>query len=139
MEGGMWAALMMAAIVVQPVQQFDLICTGNTVNGGELIPSVTTPSTIRYRIDLQRNLWCVSECRSPQAIARVTDTQLLLEESSQKDEVLEVEMSIRRSVDRMSGAYSTEISDSIRGIRGGLRSSGTCERAPFTPIPQSRF
>lgn len=126
-----------ALLLTQTVQQFDLVCAGTSQSSGDHLEPSSQPFDIRYRIDLRRKLWCAADCASPQPIQSVTDTELLLQESTR--ETAQTFMQIRRSVDRMSGAFSTEIRDQVLGVRGYSLSSGSCERAPYTTIPQQRF
>jgi len=130
----MLAALMIAAMAVtQTAQQFDLVCTGTSMDTGDYQQTETRPSSTRIRIDLQRGLWCVNDCQVHSPFVSVSPTEFVL------DDFQSPTLKMQRSVNRTNGHHSAVIRSTVLGVVGTTRLSEQCERAPYTPIPAAKF
>lgn len=130
----MLAVLMIAAMAAtQSTQQFDLVCVGTSTSSGDYEQTEMTRSNTRIRVDLQRGLWCVNDCRFHSQFVSVSPTELVMDESQSPT------LELHRSVNRTNGHYSVSIRTDINGIRGLTQVSEQCERAPYTPIPAAKF
>jgi hypothetical protein len=122
----------MLAAALPAIAAFNLICTGTLRTGpiGLAMPEAGgEPFTITYRVDLASRTWCSDACDSPERLALVTDTEILLREdhgSTQSHVII---------VGRQLGLFADTF---INGTTATLR-SGRCEQAEFTgfPIPSA--
>lgn len=126
------AALVLVACTPKPTvnaNAFDMICVEH---GTAIMSNGTRKSdsgTIRYSIDLDRMSWCQTEdCQdSLWPVSRFDAGVIVLNE----DEAGKTE------VRRASGDISTNMAGRF-GIPDYV-SSGKCTKAPFTPLPPSKF
>jgi hypothetical protein len=115
-----------APALAQTPSQFDLICTGKTEGrreNGEVFR--TLDINTRYRIDLDRRVWCGTECDNVLEIVAVTPTRIQLLNQSP----------VGLQVDRTSGKLE---SLSIIGPVT-VMTEGQCTRAHFSGIPGQAF
>jgi hypothetical protein len=115
-------------------QQFDLICEGtsNTTNStGEVI---TEAIAERYRIDLDRMVWCAGTCPQPQNIFEANNAAIVLD--SHQTPTVERSNMINRATGLMRGKLVMGVGSSYRI---DMRVEAQCESAPHTAIPQARF
>ncbi len=128
------SAIMAAALLLtQNAQQFDLICVGTTESGGGSRTVTTEPLRHHFRIDLSKGIWCMGECTGYAALARVTDTELWLENGVRGP------TSIYRLVGRINGIYHSFSETRLNGGYAYSYATAQCEAAPFTPMPTRRF
>jgi hypothetical protein len=122
----------MIAQALQAIAAFNLVCTGTLRTGpvGLALPEAGgAPFAITYRVDLASNLWCSDDCATPEPLALVTDTELLLREAHRPSGSHII------IVGRQLGLFADTF---INGNTATLR-SGRCEQAAFTgfPIPSA--
>jgi hypothetical protein len=128
----MFAYVMAATMLTQSSpQQFDLICTGTASAVVSSNPSQpqSQPFNLRFQLDLTRSVWCRVDCEKSGEIARFSPTAIDLRYLD--DELGESTIRINRT----SGRLSWETSDDI----AVYTFAGTCQSAPYTPIPPARF
>jgi len=122
----------MVAQALQAIAAFNLICTGTLRTGpiGLAMPEAGgEPFAITYRVDLASRTWCSDACESPEPLALVTDTEIMLREDHRPTGSHII------IVGRQLGLFAdTFINGSIATLR-----SGRCEQAEFTgfPIPSA--
>ncbi len=121
-----------AALVAQgQPSQFDLDCTGQMVSSVDQMPGIgeTTRTRVHYRVDLDRNLYCMDDCRRSASIASHSTTELVLDAPGSGARRIE------RRVNLTTGAYASNIAIPQDGLMLRLVTEGTCERRAYTPIP----
>ena len=116
-------ALMLASLA------FDLVCTGtiSTVEKGR--SKNKEPTSVRYRVDLERGRYCLGKCTTTQPIHSVTSTEIVLRFWQDGD------AGYITRINREDGSYS----DVMRLGDGRLVDIGKCERAPFSGHPDRKF
>jgi hypothetical protein len=124
-----FAALSLLALAgCENGQRFDLVCDVTTyrqIQVGYLpIRQDTGKMSDRYSIDLNRTVFC-RQSEPGQACSEATYTAIF--------EVSEATLKLDRftTIDRTSGIVETDL--------GGYGSSGTCQKAAFTPPRRTRF
>lgn len=124
-------AHMMAAIMAlqSTPQQFDLICVGTMLTVTTQAAPRSVDHTIRYRVDLDRGVWCVDDCSTVKPFADVSAMWLTF------DRALDGRGHHDHGVQRMTGQYVSRVSDDVQTVMV----NATCEPAPFTLIPAARF
>lgn len=122
-----------AVLITQSGQQFDLACTGTETGGGFQEKSPESWSQ-RYRIDLNRMVWCNADCASSQSIARADAGEIVLTDQTIGDGGFE-----RHKINRSDGriVYSMRLSSGSSSMWSGVE--GTCRKDTFTPIPAAAF
>lgn len=127
--------LALLVLAFQPAgQQFDLICSGTMQAISSTRPG-PVPFSSRYKVDLDRRLFCEEPCIVQWEIAAVHPTVLTLmnhhwhEDGGGRDVVI---------VNRESGEYRMERTTGSGEDRLGLVGRGTCTAAPFTGLPTPR-
>lgn len=134
----MLALILVAGIAfTQPTQQFDLVCEGTDRKVDRVLGTQEEPFEIRYRIDLARRVWCAADCRAVQPIEGITDTQLVLNDSH--IERTTHSLTLLRTVDRMSGRFTVDMTMTVQGSPSHSLVTGTCQRAGFSGIPEQLF
>ncbi|WP_395613955.1 hypothetical protein [Allosphingosinicella sp.] len=127
----------MIALALQVVAAFNLVCTGQHREGPMTMATPLgsrdgTPFSITYRVDLHRGRYCSGECRSTEALAEVTQGEIVFrfDRAARGDPSGNI-----TRVNRETGLYTSTT------ILGELIFSdmGECQRAPFTGFPQPRF
>ncbi|WP_145960981.1 hypothetical protein [Sphingosinithalassobacter portus] len=113
--------LMGSPAVAQDVRQFDLVCTADDVS-------------MRYRIDLDRNEWCVRDCHQVRTIANVTSGVITLYR----------ELPVRPNftdayteINRLTGEWRW-YHKSARSMNA-MDHRGQCDAASFSGFPPARF
>lgn len=118
-----------AASAAEAPKQFDLICKGTTKSGG----GEPSPWNARIRVDLTANQYCgaIAACTAPLPIDRVDPNAINFVEVKTRDETNLM------WVDRATGKFTR----GVVNMRFGLSSSteASCELAPFTPFPATKF
>jgi hypothetical protein len=124
------------AAPAQTLAQFNLSCVGSAVrkfDGKDVGESVFTTS---IRVDLDKNLWCVDDCSAQLPISKVTDNELLLQQSNGPD------MDVYIAVNRRNGKLSQAVSLHPVGGNGKVMDVtmfGSCQKRPFVPMPEKQF
>lgn len=117
--------LAMASVPAQAADQFDLVCTGNQ----RMLPSQRSQKVaVRYRIDVDRKIYCRENCASVFAIAKVDDARITFQ-TPQTDRPADL---VIHFVDRVNGKWKYFLS-------GDSDTEGFCEPAPFSGFPAVRF
>jgi hypothetical protein len=120
-----------ALALLQPSdRQFDLVCT-ETASAGR----ASTPE-YRFRIDLDLNRWCEGDCARPREIAAVTADRYTLVDMERRSRTLRT--SNKSWIDRVTGEH-WEQNQSIGGLTQINSREGTCERAPYSGMPEPRL
>lgn len=127
----MLAIALAALLNVQSGNQFDLICEGEHI-GQWTTDEKREVFNTRYRIDLDRSVWCGADCTSMQGIASVTPTRIVLRPTGPavlggRDEGL----SIDRSTGQLSGGTTASFMRT--------RVTAQCRWAPFSGMPERKF
>lgn len=115
---------------------FNLICTG-TMTSRSIAGEKSEPFEHIYRIDLDRQLWCESDCKTQREIFAVQPTSITLQ-SVDKD-TPSVRQMISTTIDRETGEFRSLVTDQIPGRSSTiiiLKWAGKCERQPFTGFPK---
>ncbi|HET9639032.1 MAG TPA: hypothetical protein VFP12_07485 [Allosphingosinicella sp.] len=113
-------------------EKFDLICTTEVRyrSSAEWRPS----DPIRYRIDLEANLWCRGDCSKTQTLATVNDRVIFLRSHLRSSELDGFE---RERIYRKTGELSiVHIGAGPIGTFQEFR--GQCERAQFSGFPDAQ-
>ena len=129
----MSASILAALLLVQPVQQFDLLCIGEIKSGATGLPERVQPFSIRIHIDLNHMVWCEDACASPTPIADANSAEIVLtrhETPSRSSNLL----SVSRTTGRYTGRLLTPAT-----YNSYVFMDGQCTRAAFTPIPEAQF
>ena len=126
------SVLVALVLLLQPTQQFDLVCAGEISSGADGLPYNKRPFEIRLRIDLDRMVWCENTCGTT-PIKEANEAELVLAEVATAGGVRR-----RTAINRSSGAYLSSLNDpSMRNAF--VHMTGQCTRAEFTPIPAAQF
>ncbi|WP_156447431.1 hypothetical protein [Blastomonas sp. CCH1-A6] len=114
-------------------EKFDLKCTGERQFHLE---SPVEPHSYGFRIDLKSQKWCWEHCDIIFDIAQVHPDRLILAE---KHEVLgRVTSHLVNVIDRTNGNH--RFRSSVTGSTGNVHTiNGTCEPAPFSGFPATKF
>lgn len=115
---------------------FNLVCTG-TQKTMSMAPDEIVSYTDVYRIDLDNKKWCEAECKAVHDIASVQPTVIVLAES--KVDTPSERSMVLHSIDRETGAHSFTSTYSNPRYRLQsllIRSTGQCQRAPFSGFPK---
>jgi len=124
--------LMALAVLSSGPDQFDLICTGTlTTTLGEDV--TTAPITQRFRIDLERMVWCDGDCHLPKAVIALSASEIVLA----RDALDQGEMS--SLINRFNGHESGYLELTAENKTLRVESDSQCSRADFSEIPQSLF
>lgn len=126
-------SLIFAAALLAPGDQFDLACSGTLYSSGTQGDVTTEPFTERFRIDLDRKVWCIGTCADPRPILSITPSELVLSDQS-IDQVTD-----RRRINRNSGSFQIYIQATIGSATATRRAVGSCAKAEFTSIPSRLF
>lgn len=130
------AVILAAAMALQATsQQFDLVCTGSLETSSTASPTPTiTEVSDRAAVDLDRGLWCWLDCATVNAMHRVNAAELVFSNNN------EPAGTTYMRVDRITGAYNSDVRLKMEGgYVMTLRTTGRCERAPYTLIPEAVF
>lgn len=126
----------MIALALQVAAAFNLVCAGHYKVELKALSSINmtegTPFAITYRIDLERGRFCTNDCASTEALANVTETEIVFRgDPVRQDDATGNDTRVNRE----TGAYASTItlSDEI------VLFDGTCRRAPFTGFPPGGF
>ena len=122
---------------------FNLVCHANELTGNINWGFGKNPAKqidIVYRVDLNRNRWCQDDCLKSFPIAKLEDVRLMLEFEADK----ELGTDTVTLVDRETGGFSRRTRYGLAGTEptdktGVILDEGTCEKAPFTGLPTSKF
>jgi len=129
--------LSLAALQSASPYQFDLICAG-IVQRVSSTPYDPVPIVTRYRVDLDRRLYCREPCTIQWEIAAVHPTvlHLMWDHNHEGGGWLG-----RITINRQTGEYSLIEVTEPQGEADGLREDGVCERTSFSGLPalQVRF
>jgi len=125
-----FAALTLLALAgCENGQRFDLVCDVTTyrqtrVGSVTIVRQDTVKFTDRYSIDLNRNVYCL-QSESGQNCSEASYSAII--------EASEATLKLSRftTIDRTSGMVMTDL--------GGYGSSGTCQKAAFTPPKRTQF
>lgn len=115
-------------------QQFDLTCSGEVQRRaiGEDGPFV--PWTGVIKVDLQAGSFCQDACQMVEQLGRVTPEVI---EIGHREATSHTDLS---SVNRRTGQYRRMVTRFEAGGRGTSEIyRGTCEPAPFSGFPETRF
>lgn len=123
-----------ALLLTQSGQQFDLTCTGIETGGSNIHDSGPEAWSERYRIDLDRMVWCSGDCRRSESIVRADAAELVLAERTTAGGG-----GHRRTINRSNGQFFEHLS--LIGPAGQIWSAinGTCQKADYTGIPTAAF
>ena len=127
--------LMLAAAASTASGQFDLICSGSQTSSS-ILGEETKPYSVRYRLDLERNLWCDGECKATHEFAAVLPTQIQF--VNKKTDTYSENSTDFQYVDRETGAHSVIVTSSDPNNRRSIYNfkwSGQCEKQPFSGFP----
>ena len=112
--------------------RFDLICAGTlTTTLGDDV--TTKPITQRFRIDLERMIWCDGNCSLPKAVIALNASEIVLA----RDVIEQATMS--SLINRFNGHESGQLVLTVDDKTLHVESDSQCERADFSGIPQSLF
>lgn len=118
-------ALAATTAAAQTSQQFDLVCRGTLdaydLTTGSLYQS--HPIDNRYRLDLDRRVWCVNDCQSGSDIGEVTQTRIVLTGHTS--------LTVNRLNGEMRGVSNSRLLRTEIDLR--------CTVAPYTLIPAQAF
>jgi len=124
--------LMALAALSSGSERFDLICSGTlTTTLGEDV--TTAPITQRFRIDLERMVWCDGDCSLPKAVIAVSASEIVLA----RDTIEQGAMS--SLINRFNGHETGHLELTVDAKTLLVESDSQCERTDFSGIPQSLF
>lgn len=127
--------LLIGVVVASPAlaaEQFDLVCRGQVrwAPAGKL-----QPVERRYRVDLTAGTWCLDACTATEQLASVGQAEIVFK---QADRTLPPGAYFEHTVNRTTGAWKNTYIQ-----RGAFSTywdySGTCEPAPFSGMPATKF
>lgn len=132
---GIVAALMAGQALAQDrPAQFDLVCSGMQRD------QPTGPSRgyqRHYRFDLTAKRWCSDECASAYPIETVTSDMITIRSNILEPGHKGVDVDHR--ISRVTGEVTDNLSSSIGGTLLYQGRKGTCEPAPFSGFPPTKF
>lgn len=114
--------------------QFDLVCRGQQRD------QPTGPSREyerHYRLDLAAKRWCSDECKSAFPIEAVTLDMITIRSNILESGHKGVDVDHR--ISRVTGEVTDNVSSSIGGTLVYQGRKGSCERAPFSGFPPTKF
>jgi hypothetical protein len=119
--------MIFAPWLMQAATAFNLVCNvtgamGQVGPDGTMTQKTDMNFTKVLRVDLASNRWCVDDCGERSRIVKVTDSELVLDETHSGN----IDSFMR--VDRVSGAYSFQLKAGVTMATG----TGTCKVMPFT-------
>jgi len=147
-------AVMVAAAPVngsaQTDTQFDLTCKGivhsENIGADDIVPPPdqrlprTDPYSLTLRVDLNRMAFCTDECAAIEAVAAARADVVVFR--AQAGGAFGVGFD-SLTIERTSGAFShtwNRTGDRSRNLPFTRNVAvGTCEKAEFTPLPESAF
>lgn len=130
------SVILAAAMALQATsQQFDLVCSGTLETSSTASPTPTiTEVSDRAAVDLNRGLWCWLDCATVNTMHRINAAELVFSNNN------EPAGTTYMRVDRITGAYTNDVRLKMEGgYVMTLRTTGRCQPAPYTPIPQAVF
>lgn len=131
----MRSLLLSLALIATPAtaaDQFDLVCKG-TIK--ESYQGRERPIEVRYRVDLAAGTYCWWQCKTIATIKAVEPGRLVFQLVGP---TLPRQTRITETVDRTTGAWIDE-RDNGDPWEGYSSSKGTCEPAPFSGFPATKF
>lgn len=126
----------MVSMALAAAAAFNLVCSG-TMTAETIAGNKREPYTAIYRVDLDRQLWCESECRAHHPIQSVQPGSLTLH-SDEVDSPSE-KSSMLNQIDRVTGKHlitSTKKTYGRFAMIIIMKYDGQCERQPFTGFPE---
>ena len=124
--------LMALAALSSGPDRFDLICTGTlTTTLGDDV--TTAPITQRFRIDLERMVWCDGDCSLPKSVIALSASEIVLARDA--IEQATTSSQINRFNGHESGHFELTVDD--KTVR--VESDSQCSRSNFSGIPQPLF
>ncbi len=123
-----------SASAAQP-SQFDLKCagTGSSYDNGRKFEG---PMTRVLHVDLESKQYCVDACETVLRIALVDPVRIRFMALDNNGGALDM-FKGNEAVDRRTGAYEMAMLDAANLRHMSMK--GTCEPAPFTPFPKTKF
>jgi hypothetical protein len=122
----MWLAAVAAG------SAFNLLCTGMvTTEGG----SAREPAPYRmvYRIDLASGRYCDGDCRLTRALFEVQPARITIDQQGNpRPRASDYSINV---IERDSGDQTILTASGRAGVRVYVKSTGRCERQPFTGFP----
>lgn len=113
---------------------FNLTCSGSlettTLNGKK-----SEPYTTIYRVDLNQEAWCESDCKVQHKFAEISPIVLVLERRD--TETLREREFLSNTVNRETGAHSVLGISGLGASSVALKWTGVCEKAEFTGFPRA--
>jgi hypothetical protein len=115
--------------------QFDLKCSGTQklYNNG---PKGEVPFSRTFHIDLDRGEYCVDDCRLMLRVQSVDSLKITFSDEARRGGTFS-SYGRKEHVNRQTGRYELMLADS--GRYRIESATGTCEPAPFTPFPATKF
>jgi hypothetical protein len=114
---------------------FTLNCNVRTVaedmTAAKRLSVPADPKTIVYRVDLDRLRWCNGDCKFTQPIVNVTAEEIRLQQDESQQS-----LSVT-TLDRETGELLILVTPKDRSL--ALVTSGKCQVAPFTGMPEPKF
>ncbi len=121
-----FAVTLVAPAAAFAADQFDLHCVGTVQSGTK--PAEPWKET--YRVDLLNGRWCANTCPAVLGIARADAGEIVFIDRDDRPTGRWVE---KMTVNRSSGRLVHRV------VSLDLDWAGTCEPAPFTAIPETKF
>jgi len=123
-----------AALLAANAQQFDLVCTGTVESSRPAGNRVTEPYETRFRIDLNRDMWCQDECATTRPFATVNNSEFVLVRDPKEEGI-----GITKRIDRTTGTYYALMTIRSRTTSQYINYRAQCTKAEYTPIPSQQF
>ncbi|WP_158014130.1 hypothetical protein [Sphingomonas sanxanigenens] len=128
-QAGRWRMLGGAATAA--VMTFNLVCAG-TVTTTSFAETKSAPYRSEYRVDLNMNRWCETDCKAIHTIAAVQPAQITLTEKKGEGRF---DASVSNFINRETGAHFGLVRSGYGRSAVGMKYEGTCTPAPFTGFP----
>jgi len=119
----------------QSPNQFDLICTGTIESGSSHTATERETVSDRYRIDLEKMVWCTDDCRSTSSIVEANNVVITLVDTGSSDG----NTTHRKAISRTTGILTGNIESRALGAIIFVRTNAQCTRADFSGLPQAQF
>ena len=133
----LFSSTVMAAPAHHGKNQFNLICSGQATDINFVtVESKNSTFKTEIVVNLDNRTWCWKDNCGAQSFIALDNAHMVLQDNTKSGDLVLMETEIQRS----SGNYTNEITLMSHGERVDHSiETGTCEIAPYTGMPKSKF
>ena len=124
-------------------QQFDVICAGNKVTVRSVVDkhqktTATSPFKARYRLDLNKRLFCSGSCPVAEPIGSASNTSIRIYSYSNSGQG-SGNFFLDRATGRLSGYEQIYLDGILGNATDNITTEATCTKAAFSGMPKMKF